>query len=120
VEQAEANQIRFREVDQDGNPTDPEAIMRPDDQPDSGRGWSGRVSVNPFIVVLWVLSIALAGGGIWLYTNAFLIPGPMSGSGAMPLAFVLMNFAPWAVLGGTLAAMALLFWHAAQWQRRRQ
>jgi hypothetical protein len=37
----------------------------------------------------------------------------------MPLYFVLMNFAPCAVLSGLLAALALLFWYAAQWQGRK-
>lgn len=118
MEQAEANQIRFREVDQDGNPADLEAVMRPEDQPGTGRGGSDRPSVNPFIVFLWILAAILLAGGSWAFIEAGATLG--SGSNPMPLYFVLMNFAPSAIQGGTLAALALLFWHAAQWQRRKR
>ena len=117
MEQAEANQIRFREIDQDGNPVDP-AVARPQDQPRSGLDRPGRRSANPFIIILWVLAAILLTGGIWAFLEASQTLG--SGSNPMPLHFVLMNIAPWAVLSGALAVLALLFWHAAQWQQRRK
>jgi hypothetical protein len=116
VEQAEANKVRFHEVDQDGKPADPEAALG-DHDADGTKG-AGRAGFNPFIAILWILAAILVVGGIWVFTNAF-STGPTSSSGSVPLGFVLINFAPWAVLSGTLAVMTLLFWHAAQWQRRR-
>lgn len=117
MEQAEANQIRFREIDQDGNPVDP-AIAPPQDRPRSGPGRPVRMSANPFIIILWVLAAILLTGGILAFIEASETLG--SGSNPMPLYFVLMNIAPWAVLSGALALLALLFWHAAQWQQRRK
>ena len=114
MEQAEANHIRFHELDQDGRPADPDAAGGSQD-PAGTRG-AGRTGLNPFIVILWILAATLVVGGIWVFTNAF-STGPTSGSGTVPLGFVLVNFAPQAVLSGTLAIMCLLFWHAVQWQR---
>lgn len=114
MEQAEAEQVRFHEVDQDGNPADPEAASGGHDA--DGTKGAGRTGFNPFIVILWILAATLVVGGIWVFTNAF-STGPTSSSGAVPLGFILINFAPQAVLSGTLAIMCLLFWHAVQWQR---
>jgi hypothetical protein len=114
VEQAEANQVGFRELDQDGKPTDPEA---PDGQDPARTKGAVRTGFNPFIAVLWILAATLEYGGIWVLTNAFSSAGPTSSSGAVPLGFILINFAPQAVLTGTLAIICLLFWHAFQWQR---
>lgn len=114
VQQANGNQIRFREVDQDGNPAEPATVTH--HQELDGRG-AGRTPFNPFIVVLWILAASLVAGGIWVFLNAASMLGPSAGT--MALSFALINYAPWAVLSGTLAAMTLLFWHAAQWQRGR-
>jgi hypothetical protein len=116
VEQAEANHIRFRELDQDGKPADPGAAGGQDP---AGIRNPGRTGFNPFIAILWILAAILTVGGIWVFTNAF-SAGPTSSSGAVPLGFILINFAPQAVLTGTLAIMCLLFWHAVQWQRARR
>ena len=116
MEQAEADKVGFHEVDQDGKPTDPGATSG-DHNADGtkGAGWTG---FNPFIAILWILAATLVVGGIWGFANAF--SGPTSSSGTMPLGFMLVNFAPQAVLSGTLAIMSLLFWHAVQWQRARR
>jgi hypothetical protein len=105
--------IGFREVDQEGHPVDnglPAAAAG--DQP-------GRTlfAVNPFIVVLWVVAAILVGGGGFTFLNANLAAGPMSG--AMPMSFLLLTFAPYAIFIGLIAVLGLLFWHANQWQRRR-
>ncbi|MDQ0680388.1 hypothetical protein QFZ30_003770 [Arthrobacter pascens] len=113
VEQAEANKVGFHEVDQDGKPANPGATSG-DHNADGtkGAGWRW---FNPFIAILWILAAGLVFGGIWGFTNAF--SGSTSSSGAVPLSFVLVTFAPFAALSGTLAIMCLLFWHAVQWQR---
>ena len=118
MEQAEADQVRFHEVDQDGKPADPEAASGGQD-PAGTRG-AGRTGFNPFIAILWILAATLVVGGIWGFANAFSATGPTSSSGTVPLGFMLVSFAPQAVLSGTLAIMFLLFWHAAQWQRARR
>ena len=115
MEQAEADQVRFHELDQDGKPANPEAANGGQD-PAGPRG-AVRTGFNPFIAILWILAATLEFGGIWVFTNAFANTGPTSSSGTLPLGFILINFAPQAVLSGTLAIMCLLFWHAVQWQR---
>lgn len=115
MEQAEANKVGFHEVDQDGKPADPEAASG-DPDADGTKG-AGRAGFNPFITILWILAAILMVGGIWVFTNAFSNTGPTSSSGSVPLGFVLINFAPQAVLSGTLTVICLLFWHAMQWQR---
>ncbi|PTT67277.1 hypothetical protein [Arthrobacter sp. HMWF013] len=114
MEQDQGNHIRFREVDQDGIPIDQESLAR-EEGGDPGRpAWA---SVNPFIVALWLLAALLVIGGVWVSANAASMMGTTSGP--PPLAYVLFNFAPWAVLAGLLDALALLFWHALEWQRRK-
>lgn len=115
MQQANGNQIRFREVDQEGNPAEPDTVTH--SQEHDGRG-AGRTAFNPFIVILWILAAALVAGGMWAFLNAASMMGPPSAD-TMALSFALINYAPWAVLSGTLTVMTLLFWHAAQWQRRR-
>jgi hypothetical protein len=105
--------IEFREVDQEGHPVDNGL------QTAAVGGQPGRTSitaVNPFIVVLWVVAVALVGGGGITFLNANLAAGPMSG--AMPMSFLLLTFAPYAIFIGLVAVIGLLFWHANQWQRR--
>ena len=104
--------VGFREVDQDGKPV----VERV--QSDAGEDSTGTVSrgINPFIVVLWLMAAALIGGGVSAFLNANLAIGPSSG--AMPLPFVIFSLAPYAILGGIIAVICLLLWHARQWQRR--
>jgi len=108
------NHVRFREVDQHGNPIDQESFGY-EEGLDAGRPvWA---AVNPFIVALWALAAVLLTGGVWVSANAASMMGTTSAT--PPLAYVLFNFAPWAVLAGLLDALALLFWHAMGWQRRQ-
>jgi hypothetical protein len=74
-------------------------------QEHDGRG-AGRTAFNLFIVILWILAATLVAGGIWVFLNAASMLGPSAGT--MALSFALINYAPWAVLSGTLAAMTLL------------
>jgi hypothetical protein len=106
--------VGFREVDRNGNPVSGEAYPAvAEDQ--SGSGFVA--GVNPFIVLLWILAALLVGGGAFALINATLATGPMGGT--MPISFVLLTFAPFAILIGLAAVICLLFWHARQWQRRR-
>ncbi|MFF1252084.1 hypothetical protein ACFVYC_06270 [Pseudarthrobacter sp. NPDC058329] len=104
----------FREVGPDGNPIIEEAPSAAAEDPTGG----GAVPVNPFIVVLWLMAVLLVGGGLSAILNANLAVGPSSG--ATPLPFVIFTLAPHIVLGGIIAAICLLLWHANQWQRRRR
>jgi hypothetical protein len=114
MEQDQGNHIRFREVDQDGKPIDQEALLH-------GEGVDAvspsLTSVNPFIITLWLVAVILLAGGVWVSANAASMMGTTSGT--PPLAYILLNFAPWAVLAGMLDALALLFWHAIEWQRKK-
>jgi hypothetical protein len=114
MEQDQGNHIRFREVDQDGKPIDQEALLH-------GEGVDAvspsLTSVNPFIIALWLVAVILLAGGVWVSANAASMMGTTSGT--PPLAYILLNFAPWAVLAGMLDALALLFWHAIEWQRKK-
>lgn len=114
MEQDQGNHIRFREVDQDGKPIDQE----PHGHEESGEaGRPAVTSINPFIVALWLVAVLLVAGGVWVSANAASMMGTTSGT--PPLAYILLNFAPWAVLAGMLDALALLFWHAIEWQRKK-
>ncbi|MDQ0870729.1 hypothetical protein QFZ70_003202 [Arthrobacter sp. V1I9] len=105
--------VGFREVDQDGNPVS-EKLQSAAVENSTG---VGRFGINPFIVVLWPMAAVLIGGGLAALLNANLALGPSSGE--MPLAFMVFTLAPHAILGGIIAVIGLLLWHATQWQRRR-
>ncbi|WP_120523070.1 hypothetical protein [Arthrobacter celericrescens] len=104
----------FREIDEHGNalPHDPAAT------PEETR----KFRVNPFIMVLWVLNGALMVLVGWAISESFeptFFGGTTSESGAVPVFFVLMNSVPQLLLISALTTVALLFWHAWQWQKRR-
>jgi hypothetical protein len=113
MEQEPGNNIRFREVDQAGKPIEPSFDL----VESSAAGPSAWTSVNPFIVALWLAAAILLTGGVWVSLNAAIMMGPSAGS--QPLAYILMSLAPWAVLAGLLNVLALLFWHAIAWQRKK-
>ncbi|WP_426227244.1 hypothetical protein [Pseudarthrobacter sp. DSP2-3-2b1] len=114
MEQDAGNNIRFREVDQDGKPIEP-ASLELEESTDAGRpAWT---SVNPFIVALWLVAAILLIGGVGVSANAASMMGP--NPAVQPLAYILMSLAPWAVLAGLLNVLALLFWHAIEWQRKK-
>lgn len=112
MDQGQADGIRFREVDQDGNP-----ISGAQGGPAENSGGSG-VAINPFIAALWLLTVLLIGGGAWIFSNANLMVGP--GAAGMPAPFLLFTLAPYVMFAGLAALVCLLFWHALQWQRRQE
>ena len=111
MDQQQSAALGFRELDRDGNPVPPET----EDFEPGGPARSLRMP-NPFIVVLWLLAAGLIAGGL----NA-LLAGPMSvGMGDRATAeYLVFAFAPQGVSGGITVMLALMFWHAWQWQRRR-
>ena len=124
MEQEKANRISFHELDQNGNPLDPETATSVMDSSGREGRESTRPSINPFVIILWVLVGIMIGGGVWVHMDmmssgggAFGPDGPVT---EVPLILVLRNFAPFAVLTGLQGIMGLLFWHAVQWQRTRQ
>jgi hypothetical protein len=79
---------------------------------------------NPFVLALWLLSVVLVGGGIWL----FLGPG-RADLGSSPndpdpgfIAFIqaLYVICPAMITAGLGTVSGLLFWHAAAWNARRR
>ncbi|WP_115790166.1 hypothetical protein [Arthrobacter silvisoli] len=104
----------IREIDEHGNalPHDPA------DAPEDTR----KLRVNPFIVALWVLDAAIISLVSWAITESFkptFFGGTAPESGTVPVFFVLMNSVPQILLISSLTTVALLFWHAWQWQKRR-
>jgi len=107
--------IGFREIDEHGNAV-PAASPHVPEQPDPTRK---RLALNPFIVALWVLNAGLAWFGSWalaIVGGAMMGPAPAQ---TAQLNFMILSNAPYALLAATLITAALLFWHAAQWQKRR-
>ena len=102
-------QVNFHEVDGYGNELE--------DSPEAGV--DTRARSNPFIIVLWALTAGLIVSGIVMIVKARepLSVGPANGY--LPLPYLLLTFAPQVLLAGALTAVALLFWHAARWQKRR-
>jgi hypothetical protein len=109
----QAGAYGFREVDADGQTVTEDAPSPAAEEP----GSAGSFAVNPFIIVLWLLAALLVGGGVSAAFNADLTTGPSSGGTPMP--FVIFTLAPYAMLGGVIAVVGLLLWHAHQWQHRR-
>lgn len=112
----------FREIDAAGNNVT-------DTGPGTGDGQAGRstgaggmellLAINPFIGVLWLLAAFLVGVGSWFLRIGAMGFGGMSGGAGPEFFFMMMNLAPWALILGIAVAACLLFWHAHQWQKRR-
>ncbi|MDI2035991.1 hypothetical protein [Paenarthrobacter nitroguajacolicus] len=110
--------IGFREIDEHGNsvqaisPHVPEAIDRP----------GKRLSVNPFIIALWVLDAGLLWVGLWAVATAagaMTSPIPHLTPESAQFTYMMLSNAPYALLAAVLIMAGLLFWHAARWQRKR-
>lgn len=114
MEQHSTGAIGFCEVDQHGNPVAPDAGGTLPEA-STERAWGARV--NPFIATLWTLSLVLVVGGAWVFSANVFNPGTISGPA--PVSFLVLTYAPQAILAGLATAVGLLFWHAQQWQRRR-
>ncbi|GAA2872861.1 hypothetical protein [Paenarthrobacter ilicis] len=111
--------LGFREIDQDGNSVEAVAPHHPSPETvrPSGQAGHRNRAVNPFVVALWVLVAGLGWFGLWAFGagTSSLTAQPESAH----VAFLLMSNAPYAILAAVIIAAALLFWHAAQWQKRR-
>ena len=49
-----------------------------------------------------------------------MVTGAVPAPGTGPLVFVLMNAMPQLLVLSVVSTIALLFWHAWQWQKRRE
>jgi hypothetical protein len=103
----------FREVDRDGNPLPHETGAT---EPPA---WTpgARAALNPFIVVLWLFALGLIAGGAAAFFYG--MGNQLSPNGQVPVSFLVLTNAPYAILLGIAALLCLLFWHALQWQKRR-
>lgn len=102
--------IEFREIDEHGNALEHHlgAVEVP----------QRRAAVNPFIIGLWVLELALI-IGIMVIINEAMAPLTPTPGNTMPFPFILMNMTPQLLQATALILATLLFWHAWQWQKRK-
>jgi len=110
MNQHQSGVVGFHEVDEERNPLTAAAERPAEDVVAAG------LKLNPFIAGLWLVVGVLVVGGV-----AFLLNAPLSVSmtDRVSMAYVLFSFAPPAIFAGALTFLALMFWHAWQWQRRR-
>ncbi len=101
--------IEFREIDEHGN-----ALEHHLEDPEAAR----RASVNPFIIGLWVLELALVIATMVIINEAMTPFNPSPGN-TMPIAYILTTMTPQLLLAAALILATLLFWHAWQWQKRK-
>lgn len=73
--------------------------------------------MNPFIIVLWVLELALV-IAIMVIINEAMTPFNPSPGNTMPIAYVLTTMTTPLLQAAALILATLLFWHAWQWQKR--
>lgn len=110
-------------VDPDGLHDFDSLVFEADDVADEPEpsGW------NPFIAVLWLISVVLVAGSLALQLQAvssmFSNTG-YSGSGEVPLDLQLQQLSyvasPSMLAAGLITLTGLLFWHAFAWRARRQ
>ncbi|MFE5835695.1 hypothetical protein [Arthrobacter sp. NPDC056493] len=82
-------------------------------------GQRSPLSVNPFIVALWVLEAILLVSPFGVFTLAQESLNSGTEPQVMPVSYMWITFAPQMLFAGLVGALGLLFWHAAQWQRNR-
>ncbi|MFF1829024.1 hypothetical protein [Paenarthrobacter sp. NPDC058040] len=107
--------IGFREIDEQGNSVRAVSPNAPEPIDASPR----RLLVNPFVVALWLLDLALGWFTIWAFSAAIEGLAPSVASPMVQYNFILLSAAPYGALAAILLTAALLFWHAAQWQKKR-
>ena len=114
---SEHDPINFREVDSQGQPTAGQVQpgFAPYEAADFGQ--RRRLSVNPFIVALWVLVAVLLVSPFGVFTLAQESLNSGTEPQAMPVGYMWITFAPQILFAGLVGALGLLFWHAGQWQR---
>ncbi|UKA58954.1 hypothetical protein [Arthrobacter sp. FW306-2-2C-D06B] len=101
--------IEFREIDEHGN-----ALEHHLENPEA----TTRASVNPFIIGLWVLELALV-IAIMVIINEAMTPYTPSPGNTMPMAYVLTTMTTPLLQAAALILATLLFWHAWQWQKKK-
>ncbi len=105
----------FREIDADGNTVPAEA---PGSAAPPAPAFIRRI--NPFIVILWLLTALLLIGSIQIFGISLNGLGPNVTPGFVEqFGYILFTLAPWCLLASILITTGLLFWHANQWQKRR-
>ncbi|MEW1823782.1 hypothetical protein AB0323_23735 [Arthrobacter sp. NPDC080031] len=109
MDEAQAR-IEFREIDEHGNAL--EHHLGPVEEPQR------RAALNPFIIGLWVLEMALA-IAIMVIINEAMTPFNSSLGNPMPIAYILSTMTPQLLQTAALILATLLFWHAWQWQKRK-
>ncbi|MEE2523598.1 hypothetical protein V1639_16300 [Pseudarthrobacter sp. J75] len=113
----------FREVDINGKPVplptpgSAAGTIHGDSSDGTDPGFARKI--NPFVVVLWLLAGLELGYGMWLLSSVVDGMGPSSSTTDMFQNYLLFNLTPWVLVTGTFTVTGLLFWHANQWQRRR-
>ncbi|MFJ4028555.1 hypothetical protein ACIPWF_14360 [Paenarthrobacter sp. NPDC089989] len=107
--------IGFREIDQEGNAVRAVSphVLEP---ADSSRH---RLTLNPFILALWILDAGLAGFCFWIFSESIRPTQAINSGQGMPVSFLMFSTFPFAALTFLLLTVGLLFWHAAQWQKKR-
>ncbi|MEV8150643.1 hypothetical protein AB0O52_21170 [Arthrobacter sp. NPDC080073] len=109
MDEAQAR-IEFHEIDEHGNALEHHlgAVEEP----------QRRAAVNPFIIGLWVLELALA-IAIMVIINEAMTPFTPSPENTMPIAYILSTMTPQLLQTAAIILATLLFWHAWQWQKRK-
>ncbi|MGO4859312.1 hypothetical protein [Arthrobacter sp. 2MCAF14] len=101
--------IEFREIDEHGH-----SLEHHVESPEAAR----RAALNPFIIGLWVLELALV-IAIMVIINEAMTPFTPTPGNTMPFAYFLATMIPQLLLAAALILATLLFWHAWQWQKRK-
>ncbi|MEV7664078.1 hypothetical protein [Paenarthrobacter sp. NPDC089316] len=110
--------LGFREIDEHGNALQAVSPHVPETVDPTRK----RLSVNPFIVALWVLDAGLMWLGLWAVATAagaLTAPAPYQNAGSAQFLYMMLSNAPYALLAAVLMTAGLLFWHAHQWQKKR-
>ena len=86
------------------------------EEADSGQR-SG-LAVNPFIAALWVFVAVLLVSPFAVFTLAQESLNSNTEPQIMPVSYMWITFAPQILFAGLVGLLGLVFWHAAQWQRK--
>ena len=102
-------------------PPPPPAEQAPDGAPDDEENQATR-GHNPFVLALWLLFVVFIAGGIALLLGP--ASGFRDGSAAtdsdLAVMLIAQVFGPCMIAVGLATLSGLLFWHAAEWKRRKR
>jgi hypothetical protein len=82
-------------------------------------GQRSGLAVNPFIATLWVFVAVLLVSPFAVFTLAQESLNSNTEPQIMPVSYMWITFAPQILFAGLVGLLGLVFWHAAQWQRKR-